>query len=117
MSLENIMRIANTVSEITDKLRETASGATEQLHAAGDAVSHGLRDTADVAAEGIRQSARSAEAAVHDVAASGKEIYKGTVKRTNTSLAGVERLVARNPVGALIAALGMGLVVGLMARK
>jgi ElaB/YqjD/DUF883 family membrane-anchored ribosome-binding protein len=37
--------------------------------------------------------------------------------RASQTLADVERLVARNPVGAIIAALGVGVVLGLMTRK
>lgn len=111
------MRAASTVSAISDKLRETATDANEHLHAAGDAVSQGLRDTAEVAAEGVRQSAKLAEAAIHDATTSGRDIYKDAAARASSSIAGVDKLVARHPIGALIAALGLGLVLGLVARK
>ena len=74
-------------------------------------------DAAEVAADGVRQSARKAEAAIQDATASGKELYRDAADRAGRSLAGIDTLVARNPVGALVAALGIGLVLGLMARK
>jgi ElaB/YqjD/DUF883 family membrane-anchored ribosome-binding protein len=111
------MRASNTISTISDKLRDTASDAGEHLTAAGAAVNQGVHDAAEVAADGVRQSARKAEAAIQDATASGKELYRDAADRAGRSLAGIDTLVARNPVGALVAALGIGLVLGLMARK
>lgn len=111
------MRAANTVSAISDKLRDTAHDATEHLAAAGEAVNQGLRDTVDVATKSARNSAKSAEAAVQDAAVSGKELYSDTMTRASNSIAGIDKFVSRNLAGTLLAALGMGLVLGLMARK
>lgn len=104
------MRAAQTVSAMSDTLRDTAKGAGEHLHAAGESVNEGLRETASVAAEGIRQTAKSAEAA-------GKDIYKDLAHRASGSIESIDAMVARHPVGALVAALGFGVVIGLLARK
>ena len=104
------MRAAQTVSTISDTLRDTAKGAGEHLQAAGESVNEGLRETASVAADGLRQSAKSAEAV-------GKDIYKDLAHRASGSIESIDTMVARHPVGALVAALGFGVVVGLLARK
>lgn len=111
------MRAGQTVSAMSDKLRDTARDAGEHLYAAGETVNEGLRETAGVAAEGLRQSAKSAETAIEGAAATGKDIYHDLAQRASGSIASVDAMVARHPVGALVAALGFGLVVGLMARK
>ena len=111
------MRAANTMSSISDTLRDSATDATEHLRAAGESVSEGLRDSANTAAESVRQSARSAESRISDAAASGKELYRGALSSAGDSISGIDKFVSRNPSGALIAALGLGLVLGFMARR
>lgn len=111
------MRTAQTVSAMSDTLRNTAKGAGDHLHAAGESVNQGLRETAGVAAEGLRQTASSAEAAVEGAAAAGKDLYKDLAHRASGSIESIDTMVARHPVGALVAALGFGVVIGLLARK
>lgn len=115
------MRAGQTLNTITDKLRDTAKDAGDHLSAATGAVNDGLRETADTAAGTLRQSAKSAtetaEAALNEAAVVGRDIYKGIASRAGDSVAGLDRLVAKNPLGAIVAALGLGLVVGLLARR
>ena len=115
------MRTGQTLNTITDKLRDSAADAGDRLSAASGVVSEGLRETADTAASALRQSAKSAtetaEAALHDAAVVGRDIYKGIASRAGDSVAGLDRLAAKNPLAAIVAALGIGLLVGFLARR
>lgn len=86
------MRTRHTVSEISDKLRDTAR-------------------------DGAQQASEAVNTVVTGSTSAGRDTYRLLANRTGNALAGVDKAVSRNPVGALAAALGAGLVLGLLARR
>lgn len=115
------MRTAQTVSNFSDKIRDTAREADEQLRAAGDTVAGGLRQGADIARASMSDGAQQASDAVGTIVAgassAGKEGYRVVSERAEEALTVIDKAVSRHPVGALVAALGAGLVLGLLARR
>lgn len=115
------MRTGQTVSNISDKLRDTADEADHKIRAASETVTDGLREGADTARASIRDGARQATDAVGTIvegaSAAGKDGYRAVAARTSDALTAVDKAVTRNPVGALAAALGVGLLLGLLARR
>jgi ElaB/YqjD/DUF883 family membrane-anchored ribosome-binding protein len=115
------MKSSQTLSNISDKLRGTAHEAEQHLRAAAGAVQDGLRDGAAIAADGARQvsgtTVAAAESVAAEAAAIGHDTYKRLQGRTGDAIASIDAMVSRNPVGALVAALGMGLVLGFLARR
>jgi len=94
-------------SESSDRLHAAASAATEGMRSAGEnvanAVNEGLHDTKD--------------RLMNEASKAGSAAYKSVATTAEKSVATLEQAIGRNPVGALVAALGIGLVLGLMARR
>ncbi len=115
------MRTSQTASELSDRLQDTKRDADTQFRAAGETVTDGLKKGADAARasihDGARQASDAVETLVDGASAVGKDGLRLVKSQTNEALAAVDRAVTRNPVGALVAALGAGLVLGLLARR
>ena len=115
------MRTGAAASNIADTVRDTAKEAESQLRAAGENLAHGVREGMTVASESLKEGARHASGAVDTIRTgasdAGRDAYRVLADRTGEAIAGVDRVVARNPVGALVAAMGVGLVLGFLARR
>ena len=115
------MRTNQTVSDISEKLRDTVQDADSQLRAAGESISDGVKKGADAARmsmhDGARQASDAVGTLVDGASSAGKDGLRMVRNHTSDALAAVDKAVTRNPVGALVAALGAGLVLGLLARR
>jgi len=111
------MKTREAISNISDKLKDSAREAEGHLREAAGAVSEGVRESAGIAADSARHARANLMDAAEAHAADAKAIGKDAYRHAGSALAQVDSLVARNPVGALVAALGLGLVLGMMARK
>ncbi len=76
-----------------------------------------MRETAAIAGEAARETAHDVRNAADRGISEAKTVGREAYRRAGDALAGVDSFVARNPVGALVAALGVGLVLGMFARK
>ncbi|MFT3987148.1 hypothetical protein [Aestuariivirga sp.] len=101
---------SNTVSNISDTAHRAASVSVEHLRAAGQSALDGFRDVRDQAAE-------AAQGKFDDASRAGKAAYRQAVAAKDQSLSSLEDTVTRNPVGSVVAAFGLGIVLGFMARR
>lgn len=62
-------------------------------------------------------AASEARRLANGAAAKSSDIIEDAQARASGTIAAIDQVVARNPAGALIAALGVGLVLGMMARR
>ena len=112
------MRASHTVSNIADTAQKAASDSADHLRAAGHVAVEGVRNIGEAAAEAVNGSVRqAADRVVSDATRLGSSSYNAVAAAADKSASSLESMVNRNPMGALIAALGVGLVLGLMARK
>ena len=112
------MRASHAAANIADTAQRAVSESTDHLRAAGHAAAEGVKNIGDTVAETVNGSVRqAAERVVNDASRLGNSSYNAVAAAADKSASSLESMVNRNPMGALIAALGVGLVLGLMARK
>ena len=100
------MKTTQALSSFPGKIGDSAREAGDHLNAATGAIGEGMREASYAATD-------VAKAAASDAQEIGKDVYR----RAGDALSNIDQVVARNPVGALVAALGFGLVLGMMARR
>lgn len=103
-------RIGSMADEAADSVKDMAYGASEKVKRVADDVADRVKRSAGDVAEGTDRLMANAS----DL---GNRAVDQAQSRASQTLADVERFVARNPVGAVVAALGIGVVLGFMTRK
>lgn len=105
--------------------KEMLETAAERVRGAGHAASESIADAgsriADRVKHGADAAAEQASSIAHDLADRAGERGAAAL-HTSQDIAGqkisdLQLFVQRNPLGALLAAAGVGLVLGLMARR
>jgi len=119
------MRNSSTQSDNFSNTKRAASDAVNKIRDIGEETADNLKDAAFRAGRTVNDTYESAtedaanlrDRIAHDAASTGRRIYDGATQNAESIFSSVDRYVGRNPVGALVAALGVGLVVGLLARR
>lgn len=97
-------------SDIASIARDSAADSAAHLQAAGSAALKGAGEVGERIADSLHRTSEEA-------AALGKSAFDAASEKAGASLAEIDRAVARNPVGALLAAAGVGLLIGLVTRR
>jgi|GEM_PF-4708080 len=108
------MRTSTAASNIAGTAQRAASDSVEHLRAAGQSALDGLRNVRDQAADAAQDKFYEK---MDDASRAGKAAYRHARAASDKSLTTLEDTVARNPVGSLVAAFGLGIVLGFMARR
>lgn len=115
------MKSTRALNNISDKLRGAASDTAELLRETGNAAARSANETAATASETLRAAAGSSAAVADEAMAAakgaGRDLYRKAADSTGGVLTQIDRLVTRNPVGALVAALSFGIVLGMLSRR
>jgi ElaB/YqjD/DUF883 family membrane-anchored ribosome-binding protein len=96
----------------------------QDLAALTETVSQLATDTAGIQASlkkrvinAARQATAAGEHAVHEAAELGNEAIHAAGRQANAAFHGIEHEIERNPLTAVLVALGFGVALGLLTRK
>jgi ElaB/YqjD/DUF883 family membrane-anchored ribosome-binding protein len=105
-------------------LSEHLETIRKDIASLSETVSQLVSDTAGIQASlkrrvstAAKQATNTGEQIVSEAAEMGSEALHAAARQANAAVGTVEREIARNPLTAVLIALGAGLALGLMSRK
>jgi len=110
-------RTEKDLSQHLDAIRadlQTLSETVSQLVADTAGIQAGLKRRMNAAA---RQASAAGEDILHEAHELGGEALHAAARTANAAMSGVETKIERNPLTAVLIALGFGLAVGFLSRK
>jgi ElaB/YqjD/DUF883 family membrane-anchored ribosome-binding protein len=114
MSDEPIPETAATAESMLNDGKHHASQAVNEIRAAAEAKAAELRATAEAKAAEFRATA---EAKAAEFRSKAEHTYSDAVNRAQTFRGESEHWIRENPTRAVLTAMGVGFIIGLMFRK